>query len=64
MVEGKKVSVCCVPSSSLVNIKAEKHDFTWEVICDSVAAGWEGGGSDAVPPPSEDAAWASEFSFC
>ena len=30
------VSVCCVPSCSSVNIKAEKHNFTWEVICDSI----------------------------
>ena len=34
--KGKKVSVCCVPSCSSVDIKAEKHDFTWEVICDSI----------------------------
>ena len=33
--KSKKVSVCCVPSCSSVNIKAEKHHFTWEVICDS-----------------------------
>ena len=36
VVEGKKVSVCCVPSCGSVDIKAEKHDFTWEVICDSI----------------------------
>ena len=34
--KGKVVSVCCVPSCSSVNIKAEKHNFTWEVICDSL----------------------------
>ena len=34
--KGKVVSVCCVPSCSSVNIKAEKHNFTWEVICDSI----------------------------
>ena len=34
--KGKKVSLCCVPSCSLVDIKAEKHEFTWEVICDSM----------------------------
>ena len=32
----KRVSQCCVPSCSSVDIKAEKHEFTWEVICDSV----------------------------
>ena len=30
-----KGSLCCVPRSS-VDIKAEKCEFTWEVICDTV----------------------------
>ena len=34
--KSKKVSVCCVPSCSSVNIKAEQHHFAWEVICDSI----------------------------
>ena len=34
--KGKVVSVRCVPSCSSVSIKAEKHNFTWEVICDSI----------------------------
>ena len=32
----KRVSLCCVPRCSSVDIKAEKHEFTWEVICDSI----------------------------
>ena len=32
----KSVSQCCVPSCSSVDIKAEKHEFSWEVIRDSV----------------------------
>ena len=31
--KGKK-GVCVVPSCSSVDIKDEKHEFTWEVICD------------------------------
>lgn len=31
-VGNKNLCVCCVPSCSSVDIKAEKHDFTWEVI--------------------------------
>ena len=27
---------CCVPSCSSADIKAERHDFSWEVICDSI----------------------------
>ena len=30
------MSQCCVPSCSLVDIKAEKCELTWEVIRDSV----------------------------
>ena len=32
----KHKNVCCVPSCNLADIKAEKHTFTWEVICDSI----------------------------
>ena len=32
----KKESQCCVPSCKSVDIKAEKHEFTREVICDSI----------------------------
>ena len=32
----KRVSLCCVPCCSSVDIKAEKHKFTWEVICDTI----------------------------
>ena len=27
---------CCVPSCSSADIKAERHDFSWEVIGDSI----------------------------
>ena len=32
----KKTSLCYVPSCRSVDIKAEKHEFTWEVICHSM----------------------------
>ena len=32
----KHKNVCCVPSCNLADINAEKHTFTWEVICDSI----------------------------
>ena len=31
-------SVYYVPSCSSVKIKAKKHDFTWEVICNPIAS--------------------------
>ena len=34
--KGKKASMCCVPSCNSTDIKAEKHEFTWEVMCDSI----------------------------
>ena len=34
--KGKKASMCCVPTCNSTDIKAEKHEFTWEVICDSI----------------------------
>ena len=34
--ENKMVSACCVPSCSSVDIKAEKHEFTWDMICESI----------------------------
>ena len=34
--KSKKESQCCVPSCKSVDIKAEKHEFTWEVICYSI----------------------------
>ena len=34
--KSKKVSKCCVPPCKSVDIKAERHEFTWEVICDSI----------------------------
>ena len=35
---GRRVKrpLCCVPSCSSTDIKAEKHEFTWEVIYDSM----------------------------
>ena len=35
----KRVPQCCVPSCSSVDIKAEKHEFTWEMICNSLGIG-------------------------
>ena len=32
--KSKKISLCCVPTCSSTDIKAEKHEFTWEVIYD------------------------------
>ena len=34
--KNKTVSVYCVPSCSSVDIKAEKHEFTWDMICESI----------------------------
>ena len=34
--KNKKVSQCCVRSCKSADIKAEKHEFTWEVICDTI----------------------------
>ena len=34
--KGKKLSMCCVPCCGSVDIKAEKHNFTWEEICASI----------------------------
>ena len=33
------LSQCCVPSCSSVDIKAEKHEVTWEMICNSLGIG-------------------------
>ena len=41
----KRVPQCCVPSCSSVDIKAEKHEFTWEMICICVGIG----STDASP---------------
>ena len=35
----KRVPRCCVPSCNSVDIKAEKHEFTWETICGSLGLG-------------------------
>ena len=37
--KNKKVSQCCVPSCKSADKKAEKHEFTWEVICDTIGIG-------------------------
>ena len=31
--------MCCIPSCSSVDIKAERYDFTWEMICSSIGIG-------------------------
>ena len=39
---------CCVPSCSSLDIKTEKHKFTWDIICSSMGIGSiesPGGGS-------------------
>ena len=32
----KTVSQCCVPTCKSADIKAEKHEFTWDVICSTI----------------------------
>ena len=34
--KNKTVSQCCVPTCKSADIKAEKHEFTWEVICSTI----------------------------
>ena len=34
--KNKAVSQCCVPTCKSADIKAEKHEFTWEVICSTI----------------------------
>ena len=36
MVSHKRVPQCCVPSCNSVDIKAEKHEFTWDMIRESI----------------------------
>ncbi len=37
--KNKRVTQCCAPSCRSVDIKAEKHDYTWEMICNSLGIG-------------------------